>query len=335
MPHWTQPRAAASAQLMIRVARDYGMSSDDCITGTGLVADDLVDPEREIEGQQELGVVRNMLQTLGPTVPFCVTAGLRYHLTTHGMWGFAMLSARSIRDAIDVSVRYFDLSYSFNRLSFEVDGSYGHLVYDDSDNADDLRALLIERDLAAAITIQEDMIGYAIPFPKLQLRAPRPAYADELERVLRVKPQYNAAINCASIALSTLEIAPAMADDLGLRVCQERCQTLLDQRRARAGFAGRLRRRILIQPGQVPSMSTIAAELCMSTRTLRNKLTREGTSYRELVEEVREELAEQLLFSPMKVDSIARRLGYADSSSFIAAFKRWKGVPPRGYARGA
>jgi hypothetical protein len=32
----------------------------------------------------------------------------------------------------------------------------------------------------------------------------------------------------------------------------------------------------------------------MSTRTLRNKLTRETTSYRELVEEGQEELAEQL-----------------------------------------
>lgn len=39
-------------------------------------------------------------------------------------------------------------------------------------------------------------------------------------------------------------------------------------------------------------------------------------------------LAEQLLATGMTLDSIAERLGYADTSSFAAAFKRWKGMPP-------
>jgi AraC-like DNA-binding protein len=70
----------------------------------------------------------------------------------------------------------------------------------------------------------------------------------------------------------------------------------------------------------------------MSTRTLRNRLRRESTSYREIVEAIRQALAEDLLSTTeMAVDEIAQRLGYSDTSTFVAAFKRWKGVPPRSY----
>jgi AraC-like DNA-binding protein len=78
-------------------------------------------------------------------------------------------------------------------------------------------------------------------------------------------------------------------------------------------------------------MKSVAAALGTSTRTLRNQLSRESTSYRKLVDELREALAEQLLATHTSIDEIARRLGYADASSFISAFKRWKGVAPGGY----
>ena len=83
-------------------------------------------------------------------------------------------------------------------------------------------------------------------------------------------------------------------------------------------------------------MSVVAAELGMSTRTLRNRLRRESTSYREIVDQLRRVLAEELLSAgAMTIDEIAQRLGYADTSAFIAAFKRWKGVPPGSYKSGA
>ncbi|MFD2400258.1 helix-turn-helix transcriptional regulator [Prauserella oleivorans] len=72
----------------------------------------------------------------------------------------------------------------------------------------------------------------------------------------------------------------------------------------------------------------------MTVRTLRRKLAAEGTSYRALVDEVRETVAEDLLATPaLSVEQIAHRLGYSEASSFIHAFTRWKGVPPREFRR--
>jgi AraC-like DNA-binding protein len=319
---------------MIQLAEELGVSSLRCVAGSGLARDELTDPAREIEGRQELIVLRNILRSLDPSVPFALMAGLRYHSSTHGMWGFAILSSPNLRSAIELALRYFDLSYSFNRVSFEVEGREARLLYDGSDNPDDLRAALIERDIAALITLERDNLGRTIPMRSLRLRTPRPPYAAELERLCEVAPQFNAAVNCVGMEVATLETPQPLADDLGRQVCEEQCRALMERRRVRSGLAGRVRGQILRKPGEFPSMKTVAAELGMSTRTLRNQLGRETTSYRELVEEIRQTLAEQLLSaSHLTVDEIAQRLGYADTSSFIMAFKRWKGVSPRSYKR--
>jgi AraC-like DNA-binding protein len=331
MPDWSSSRAAASAELKIHVASEFGISRARCIARTGIPDDGIADPAREIQGWQELRVLRNILRALPPGVPFPLLAGSRYHSSTHGMWGFAVLSAPTLRAAIEVGLRYVDLTYSFSRVRFEVDGREGRLFYDDSDNPDDLRAALVECELAALVSMVRDHVQPAVPFLSLQLRSAPPDYVAAFEPLFGVMPRFNSQVNRVTLDVAVLDTPQRMADELGLRVCEIQCQALLEKRAAQSGIAGRVRSRILRHPGKVPTMETVAAELNMTTRTLRNRLAVEATSFRELVEKVREELAEQLLSTELSVDAIAERLGYADTSSFTAAFKRWKGVPPRGY----
>ena len=62
------------------------------------------------------------------------------------------------------------------------------------------------------------------------------------------------------------------------------------------------------------------------------KLEEEGVSFRAIQDELREQLAGQLLESTeMKLDELALRLGYTDTASFTRAFRRWKGVSPGKY----
>jgi AraC-like DNA-binding protein len=334
MPHWSLARPASSLQSTIRLAMEHGVSLAACIAGAGLHEEELRDPAREIEGRQELIVFRNILNRLPRELPFPLLVGQRYQPTMHGMWGFAILSSPNIRSAIEIGLRYFDLSFSFNRARLEINGNQFRLIYDDSDNPDDLRAALIEADIAALVTIQRSLLGYAIPFQSLQLRSPRPAYASAFEPLFGVVPQWDAAINAVGIDPSVLDLPMPLANELGLRVSDEQCRLLIEHRGQRSGLAGKVRGRILRKPGEFPQMETVAAELGMSARTLRNQLRREATSYRELLEEIRETLAEELLSTTrLTIDEIAGRLGYADTSSFVLAFKRWKGVSPRGYKR--
>jgi AraC-like DNA-binding protein len=334
MPHWGLLRSVTSTQLMLQVASEYGLPPERCLAGTRITPEQIADPSCEIRGVQELDVLRNILRALAPDVPFPLLAGLRYHLTTHGMWGFAQLSTFSAREAIELALRYWDLCYSFNELAFEIDGDVAHLIYDGSANPDDLQPALVERDLAALLTFERDVHGRWLPAIALQLRGARPAYAAEFQRLFRVEPEFGAARNCLTFETALLEMRNPLADAFGLRISEEQCHQLLERRAVRAGVSGSVRQEILRKPGEFPNMQAVASRLGTSRRTLHNQLAREGTSYRELVEEIRETLAQELLASSrMTVDEIAVRLGYADTSSFVSAFKRWKGVPPGEYKR--
>jgi len=78
-----------------------------------------------------------------------------------------------------------------------------------------------------------------------------------------------------------------------------------------------------------PRRETMASMLCMSERTLQRRLTEEGTSFAELVDEVRREMAQRYFqhsdFSPTE---ITFALGFSDPSNFYRACKRWFGRSP-------
>jgi AraC-like DNA-binding protein len=74
---------------------------------------------------------------------------------------------------------------------------------------------------------------------------------------------------------------------------------------------------------------TIAKTLALSARTLSRRLADEGTTYEEVVDQLRRTLALQYLKDPgMSISQIAWLLGYEGSTSFNHAFKRWTGRSP-------
>jgi AraC-like DNA-binding protein len=73
----------------------------------------------------------------------------------------------------------------------------------------------------------------------------------------------------------------------------------------------------------------VAKKLAMSTRTLARRLASEGTSYEEVVDELRRSLALQYIRTPsISLSQIAWLLGYEGPTSFHHAFRRWTGGPP-------
>jgi AraC-like DNA-binding protein len=77
------------------------------------------------------------------------------------------------------------------------------------------------------------------------------------------------------------------------------------------------------------SAEQVAALFSMHTRTLSRRLRASGTSFQELVDETRFEIASHALaFTAMDVTQIAASLDYADTSAFTRAFRRWSGTTP-------
>jgi len=80
------------------------------------------------------------------------------------------------------------------------------------------------------------------------------------------------------------------------------------------------------------SLQTIAERMNFNERTLRRKLNADGTSFRELVDQARQEAADIYMADPkMGLAEISQALGFSDQSAFSRAFKNWFGESPRAY----
>jgi AraC-like DNA-binding protein len=84
-----------------------------------------------------------------------------------------------------------------------------------------------------------------------------------------------------------------------------------------------------------PSVERVAARLGLHPKTLARRLSNDGTSYRQLLDEVRLRLARRYLEQPgISIAEIAFRLAYSEKSAFNRAFKRWTGQAPESFRRG-
>lgn len=94
--------------------------------------------------------------------------------------------------------------------------------------------------------------------------------------------------------------------------------------------------RILVNalPGRIVSADEVASTLGMSRRTFARRLTDEGLSYREVVDDLRGDLAKTYLKGGFSISEIAFLLDYADQAAFSTAFKRWTGINPSQFRDG-
>jgi AraC-like DNA-binding protein len=81
--------------------------------------------------------------------------------------------------------------------------------------------------------------------------------------------------------------------------------------------------------GSRPDLVMVAKELGMSHRTLQRRITDEGSTFRQLLNETRHELVRQYLVNPaVEITEAAFLVGYEDPNSFYRAFRSWEGTTP-------
>lgn len=77
------------------------------------------------------------------------------------------------------------------------------------------------------------------------------------------------------------------------------------------------------------SIDFVATHFNMSIRNLQRKLKQEGVSYNQIVVDVKKSLAIHYMeHGNSTVKEIAHMLGYAETSGFVRAFKKWTGKTP-------
>jgi AraC-like DNA-binding protein len=298
---WDFPRAARGVVLLVEHARGRGLSDDLVLAGSGLTASDLL-VATEVTAAQELRVVRNLRARLGEVG---TEVGRRYRASTFGVLGYALLASRTVHEAMNVALRFLDLSNTFAIPRAELDGPRVRIVVDGTGLPADVRRFLVERDTAAIRAVLAELAGLSI-----------------------------SATRSGDVRVLTFDVADlarplSHSDPAALETSEAVCLEVVGRRRERTGIAGQVRVLVTQQLTGGAPMAAVADRLGVSERTLRRRLAADGTSYQRLLDEVRASLADELIGTGrLSVEEIAVRLGYAEASSFIAAHRRWTGETP-------
>ncbi|MEU4519452.1 AraC family transcriptional regulator [Amycolatopsis sp. NPDC024027] len=328
---WDFPRGTASIELMTRFAAERGVPAEKLLAATTLTPELLADPAVQVDARQELAVVR-VLAGLDGSDATALELGRRYRVTTFGIFGFACISSPTLRDAMLFALRYFDLSFAFCIPHVVLGADRLTLELDDSRVPADVARFLVLRDLAAIFAVMRDLLP-EIALDELTFRHGTSTPEGYLA-AFGVLPRFGADGCRATLDPALLGRPLPQANDQTVALCAAQCEALVARRRQRSGISQQVRERLVRLGGVDAGMDEIARQLTLSTRTLRRRLTEAGTSYRTLVDEVRQTLAEELLDTGvLSVEDVAYRLGYAEASSFIHAFKRWTGMTPAAFAR--
>jgi len=331
MNNWSATRNTSSVLLMINVAINHGMSKQECLNDTGITEAILNDSQAEIKASQELKVIENIVEGIGDS-NIALEIGPRYHLTTYGIWGFAFASSPTLRAATEIGLRFLSLTFAFSHIHLKEEGELVYLYVDSDHLPEKLQRFVVERDGSAIVNIHKELFSHDIPVSEMNFTWPAPENLAEYEQVFGMKGRFNQPRNCVVFHRDLMDIPLPTANEATRQLMINQCQNLLQERFSRSGVSDSVRRHLLASLDQGIDMEQVAKLQCVSLRTLRRQLSGEGTSFRTLMDEVRETLAMELIQSTnLTMEQIALRLGYADTANFFHAFKRWKGSTPNSF----
>ncbi|MGQ4600748.1 AraC family transcriptional regulator ligand-binding domain-containing protein [Nocardia sp. R6R-6] len=326
-------RSAAGVRTLVRIAGDRGMTPAECLVATEVPPAALLDPAAEISVHDELRVVQTVLGRFGDEPGLGLVAARQYFRSSgpsSGPWSIALLGSRTLRELLEVAQRSAARTMPLGRLTFEEADGEARLLFHDVEIPPGMRAFFAEMTLAGLPAFDRELYAVGVPVRRVSFRHTSPGDVERYRDIFGVVPVFGAAVSGVVFDRGLLDQPLPPANDAARDSCGQLCRALLDQRLTRTGVAASVRDQLVRNPGEIPDQVTVALGLYMSSRTLSRRLHEEGTSFRALLDEVRQTMSEVLLtHTDMTTEQVAARLGYAEAASFIRAFRRWQGCPPQ------
>lgn len=254
--------------------------------------------------------------------------------TTFHALGYAVLASGTLREAIERMVRYRRLIGDFIEFRLEDHGERSRFVIDVSAGRGAVPAEAVDAIVAVLVRQTRLLHGGRDVCPlAVSLERPLPEDTSPYERALRAPVSFGQTANFLEYAREDLDRRlPAANAELARQNDEVVVRYLA--RLERGSVLGRTRQALLESlPSGAPTKPDIARRLGMSPRTLQRLLAAEDASFKDLLAESRLTLAKSYLEEGrLPVTEIAFVLGFADTSAFSRAFRRWTGVAPSDWA---
>lgn len=263
-------------------------------------------------------------------------AGCDFRPSTFLDIGLAFLSAGTLRQALGVNEKYQALTQQLGKTHFSVSADKAVITW---------RPYIDDPERMRPVT-EAVFAGYAVfgrwltwlydkEIESMQFRHAEPEHTEQCDALFGCKTQYNA-------RLDVMELDPSLADmplpqsnpDLLQIMCDRLDNALLALDKPMSTQAEAFHCIQSTLSDGPPCLTRVADALGLSERTLRRRLSHEGTSFRSVLEAARKDACEIYIRERKKsIAEIAQALGYSEQSAFTRAFKNWYGKPPSAYIR--
>ncbi|MBL8624405.1 MAG: AraC family transcriptional regulator ligand-binding domain-containing protein [Myxococcales bacterium] len=253
-----------------------------------------------------------------------VTVAARLGVGTMGDLDYALCTSPTLRAAWAMETRFYRLVSRRATLAFEEDDATAALTLTPHPGAT-LSRHWIEFPLAIHAQRVRQMLGERARFVRVELAGPMPPRPEVLTAWFDAEVRADAGRNALVFPSTLLDLPtrtglPHLVATLTARLVAlaPELDPLVEQ----------VRGVVVAMIGASPQLEEIADRLGRSGRTLQRELADCGTSFRQVVDDVRRDHAVALLQRGATAEQVAAELGFSEPGAFYRAFRRWTGQAP-------
>lgn len=322
--------------IVVDALKAEGIPAKDALAGTYVSEAQLSSPATKVSANQILQTYRNAIG-MSRLPHFAYQTGLRFHVSTYGMWGFALLSSTDFRQTMAFAANYHLLTAPLVDIRFTerddlAEWAMAPRPYPQIDAA--LYRFIVELQTGVILSLHRDVMGPSFSPSELHFAFGEPRAAKRDADSFDCRVSYGQPENKFIYASDWLNGTPNFGNEVTYSEVSQLCARLLDELKLNTGMAGKVREIFLANLGQPAGFEQVAKRLKMSTRTLRRRLEQEGTSFRGLIDELRSHVAiKYVRDTDLTIEDIAFALGFSDAGAFRQAFRRWTKSAPGEYRR--
>jgi AraC-like DNA-binding protein len=309
------------------VLRSLGVEPHALLADFGLTESFFDDPENTLS-MAMAGRLLGRCAELTNCEHFGLLVGQHAGASSLGTLGYLMQSSSTVGDALSVFARDLDVQDQGGMVWIESAGNFSILGYTLLDAEIESLNQIMACAIAIATNILRSLFGRPWRPDQVLFAFSRPRRVGPYQRFFGVVPNFDAD-RTGIVFQSQLLRAPVPSADLLLhKLMGERVHELKQITEANiVEHVRRILRTMVTSPNC--SVGAAADQIGMHRRAFNRKLAAAGTTFRQMCNEARRDLACQLLDNTSSaVTDIATILGYADPAGFTRAFHRWTGETP-------
>lgn len=318
---------------LVELAARFGVSPDELLEGTGIERAWLEQPDAKVSPAASASITERALKlTREPGLGFY--HGLQLKLSSHGSVGMLAMTSSTLREVTHVVERYALLRSPFMRFKHYIEGEYAVLELDDGLPQGIQRTFTTETVFTALIQMARTLLGRPVG-GQYDLSYSEPEHFARFAHLWAGPVRFNQPVSRILAPVSILDESLQMADSVMAKRMAQECEEELARLTSIGSLIADLRRQLRAARGDIPTLAQVARKRHTSERTLKRQLAVRGTTYRDLVNEIRRQRATELLESTEhSVEQVATLLGYSQSANFHRAFRKWFGMPPDAWRKG-